>query len=273
MQNQNTSGKGARKTALRRTPADARQESVTEEQATPAPVCEKCAEAELEREAQHKWDVELADQLADFMDNPGVIMDLWEFVGNTIEGLAERCDVGFHTPEVVRAAVPVILARSESRDMVESLLKAVEKRRAADAERAADRRARRREREGDHPREEAEPGAAGQGTGDAADEDAEPPARAPVATRQPPEAKSLMTQERITALVDTVITFDEDEKALAFIELLRGITDAAFVSRTDVEIITIVASQRAYAKTVDFNEKLDEFAGLARDDQRGASGA
>jgi hypothetical protein len=146
-QQSNTTEKGSDK-APRRQATAARQTLVAEEQS--APVCEKCAEDEGELESQRAWDVDLANQLADFMDNPGVIMDLWEFVGNTVEDLAERCDVGFHTPEVMRAAVPVILARSASRDMVSSLLKAIERRRCEDAESLANRESL-GEREGNQP--------------------------------------------------------------------------------------------------------------------------
>jgi hypothetical protein len=95
--------------------------------------CPKCQEDEQEREAQHARNLELAEQLAEFMDNPRIAMDVWDFVGSSIEDLADKCGVGFHTPEVVRAAVPLILELSESRDMIMSLLAAVEKRRAADA--------------------------------------------------------------------------------------------------------------------------------------------
>ena len=38
------------------------------------------------------------------MDDPGVAMDIWDYVGCSLEDLAKSCDVGFHTPEVVRAA-------------------------------------------------------------------------------------------------------------------------------------------------------------------------
>lgn len=134
-----------------------------------------------------------------------------------------------------------------------------------DAEGRAAGEAFRRESEGEQPRAGVELGAAEQGTDDA--DGGESPAHTREATDQPREQKSL-TPERVTELVDTFITSaGEDEQARAFIELMQGVSDAAFVDRLEVEDIVLLASHRAYAKTRDFSARCDEFAGLARDDQ------
>lgn len=140
-----------------------------------------------------------------------------------------------------------------------------------DAELRAAGEAFRRESEGDQPREEAGQDAAEKGTGDV--DSGGSPAHTQAATDQPRESKTL-TPERVTELVDTFITTaGEDEQACAFIELMQGVSDAAFVDRFKVEDIVLAATHRAYAKTLDFNARCDKFAGLVPNDQRGAGAA
>ena len=95
--------------------------------------CPKCLDDEKSLPTIREWNIELANKLADFMENPGIAMDVWDFVGSSLEQLAAKCDVGFYTPEVIRAGLPLVLEHTESRDMVMCLLEAIEKRRRQDA--------------------------------------------------------------------------------------------------------------------------------------------
>ncbi len=90
-------------------------------------------ESEQEMEAYIKGDEEIADKLADFMADPLISMDVWDFVACSLEELGKRCNMGFQTPAIVRAAVPILLKDSDSRDMILGMLEAIEKRRAQDA--------------------------------------------------------------------------------------------------------------------------------------------
>ena len=80
-------------------------------------------------------------------------------------------------------------------------------------------------------------------------------AHAPVGAYKP------ITHERAAELADLITTYDDDETAFALIELLRGIVAAHYSGQYgDAEGLALLASHRAYSKTMHFNRAFNEFA-------------
>ena len=67
----------------------------------------------------------IADELAAFIGRGCYPMDVWQLVVDTLEDLSKKTDTGFNCPELVRAAVPVMLMRSNATDGLDAVLAAI----------------------------------------------------------------------------------------------------------------------------------------------------
>jgi hypothetical protein len=210
--------------------APSKQQPSTETETQPAIACQKCQDDEENREDLRRHAIEDANRLAEFMENPGVAMDIWDLVGSTLADLAASAGVGFHTPEVVRAAVPHIVVTSESRDMISSLLSAIDKLRQADA----------RVVHNDDVIEERPPA---------------PDVNSDEWTHHP--AFREISNERAAQLVDTILAQDNDEQARAFIELVAAVAyEKDFAKRDD---LAAGAIRHAFGLTMDSSQAANDF--------------
>ena len=71
-----------------------------------------------------------------------------------------------------------------------------------------------------------------------------------------------VTIERAVELTERIVSNDDDEQVLAFLELLNGICAEFYSKDKDVEGLIMYATHHAYTKTIHFNAALAEFAGL-----------
>lgn len=91
----------------------------------------KIENLQAEIEASREWNLKVTDELAKFISDGIYPMDIWEFVINTLDSMAERNQVGFNDYDYVKAVVPILLERCEdNREGIICMLEAVKRQRA-----------------------------------------------------------------------------------------------------------------------------------------------
>jgi hypothetical protein len=80
--------------------------------------------------SEKECNLELADELAEFIGKGIYPMDVWQFVVDTLETMAKRNGLGFNDYDYVKTVAPLLLERNENnREAVVCMLEAVKRKR------------------------------------------------------------------------------------------------------------------------------------------------